>query len=151
MAINTLKFSQFVNGGALQSNNTIVGLKSSLNTAFTANTLEEFSWQTVTTTPFPMFGNNGYVPNNNSSIVQFVLPVTSNFGDEIAISGMGSALFRITQGAGQSIIISPNITTVGVTGSVTSVNQYGSLRLVCIVANLTWTTTGGVQDIFTIV
>lgn len=103
-----------------------------------------FPWNFVTGTSASMVSNNGYITNNNSQ-VGLLLPASSAFGDEIAVSGYGSGGFIITQNAGQNIIIDPTSTTAGVTGSIASVTRYCSLRLVCVVGNTTWTTTGGIQ------
>ncbi len=104
-----------------------------------------FNWNTVTGTSLTMAVNNGYFPNN-VGLVTLTLPATSAVGDEIAISGQGSGGWTIAQAAGQQVQIGSVASTLGAGGSVASTNRYDSLRLVCMVANTLWTTTGGVQS-----
>ncbi len=110
----------------------------------TLSTSNLFTWNTVITSPFQMVSQNGYI-TNSSGLVSLILPVTSLVGEEIAITGQGSGGWSILQGNLQSIHIGNFITTVGSSGSIVSNNQYDSLRLVCITANLEWTTVGGGQ------
>jgi len=105
---------------------------------------QPFSWIDVTATTEAMTSNHGYLADN-SSLVSLSLPAVSAVGDEIAISGKGTGGWIITQGAGQQIHIGNVSSTIGVTGSVASTNYTDSVRLVCTVADLTWTTTGGPQ------
>jgi len=102
-----------------------------------------FKWN-VETSSAAMSSNNGYI-TNSSGLVSLSLPFTSSIGDAIAVSGQGTGGWTITQIAGQQIFIGNASTTLGIGGSLSSTNQYDSLRLVCIVANYMWTTTGGVQ------
>jgi hypothetical protein len=108
----------------------------------------QFSWQTVTTSPFQMESNNGYIADSASQ-VNLILPTTSVVGDELAVAGQGTGGWIITQGAGQSIQIAPVSTTVGTIGSLASTQQYNSIALVCIEANLTWEARGGPQGTLT--
>jgi hypothetical protein len=101
-------------------------------------------WITVTTSPYQMVGDQNYIANS-ASIINFILPVTSDVGDQIAIAGQGAGGWIISQTAGQSINIAPVSTTVGVAGSLASTQTNNSISLVCIEANLTWDTLGGPQ------
>ena len=94
-----------------------------------------------------MISNQGYVADNAGQ-VNLSLPVSSRFGDEIAVSGKGAGGWIITMNAGQSIAIGTVSTTSG--GSVASQSYTDSVRLVCIVPNFQWTTTGGPQGNLTI-
>lgn len=109
-----------------------------------------FTWYNVTGTSQAMTGNNGYIANN-AGLVTLTLPVTANVGDELAVSGLGAGGWIVAQNAAQLIHIGNTVSTVGVAGSVASTNAFDSMRLVCVVANTTWTTTGGVQGVLTIV
>lgn len=98
----------------------------------------EWQWIAVNSSPYAMISNNGYV-TQSSSLNVLSLPVVSSFGDVISISGQGSGGWKVTQGAGQQIIVDPNTTTSGATGYIASLTRYNSITLLCIVANLTWT------------
>lgn len=102
-------------------------------------------WTSVAGTTQAMAVNNGYVPQN-VALTTFTLPVTSVFGSYLAIVGNGSGGWIIAQNAGQNIQIGANSSTIGVGGSVASVNRYDSLELICTVANTTWVTLGGPQS-----
>ena len=107
-----------------------------------------FDWIVVTSSPYQMIGDQGYIANS-ASLVELALPVLSDVGDVIAVVGRGAGGWSITQGAGQSIKIAPVSTTVGALGSLSSTQQYDSIQLVCVEANLTWTTRGGFQGTLT--
>jgi len=109
-----------------------------------------FTWQAVTTSPFSMMSQNGYI-TNSSGLISLVLPTASVVGDEIAVSGQGTGGWRIIQGNLQSIHVGNLTSTVGSSGSIGSTNQYDSIHLVCITANLEWTCVGGPQGNLTII
>jgi hypothetical protein len=71
-------------------------------------------------------------------VLALLLPPVSVLGDTIEISIEGSAGFQVTQGAGQSIKYGNQISTVGAGGSISSLSQGDSIRMVCRVANLSW-------------
>ena len=81
--------------------------------------------------------NHGYFCTSGG-VLALLLPPVSVLGDTIEISIEGSAGYSVNQGAGQSIKFGNAITTVGVGGSVSSLSQGDSIRLVCKVANLDW-------------
>lgn len=94
-------------------------------------------WNNVIATPQAMVANDGYLTNSGSQIV-LTLPATSVFGDKIEVAGFGAGGWQVQQLAGQQIIFGNQSTTLGVGGSLTSTNQFDSLELLCVVANLTW-------------
>lgn len=149
MSVSTIKFSQFANGGALTSADTVVGLLTGVNTKFSVAGNAAFAWHAVTTNT-TMVTNSGYITNSASQI-QLTLPTTSAVGEELAISGLGTGGWILKQAAGQSITISPSTTTVGTGGSLASTNKSDSMRLVCTVANTTWNALGGPQGSLTII
>ena len=119
-----------------------VGTSPILFALYSMTTPQSFGWNEVTGTTAPMLSNQGYVSNNPSQVA-LQLPISSMFGDEIAVSGKGAGGWIIDCGAGQSVAIGSVSTTSG--GSVASTNYTDSVRLVCIVPNLQWTTTGSPQ------
>lgn len=102
------------------------------------------SWNNTTGTTQTMVGNNGYYANN-AALVVFTLPFPSVFGQTVAVVGWGAGGWKINQSAGQSIRVGANVSTVGIGGSMSSVNQYDSLMITCGPDNLTWTSVGAPQ------
>lgn len=84
-----------------------------------------------------MVTNNRYVCNS-SGTTALVLPISSNVGDQLFINGYTIG-WSITQGSGQQILVSPNSSTLGSGGSVSSTHATDSLSLTCLVANTIWT------------
>jgi hypothetical protein len=126
----------------------IIGTNPILFDLFDLISNQTFLWNDVVSSSMAMMPNQGYV-SNNAGLVTLSMPTTSNFGDEIAVSGKGLGGWIITLGAGQTIDIGTISTSSG--GSVASQNYTDSVRLVCIVPNFQWTTTGGPQGTLTIV
>lgn len=94
------------------------------------------NWVSVTTTPFAMATNQGYI-NNNAGAAVLTLPTTAKVGDTLRLMGNGAGGWTISYTTGQSIIIGSSTSTV-TTGSVASTNRYDSLSLICVVANTQW-------------
>lgn len=109
-----------------------------------------FTWYEITTTTQQMTANNGYIANN-AALVDLTLPVSSNVGDVINVVGKGVGGWIISQGTNQQINISPQSTTLGISGSLASTAQYDSIELVCIAADTIWTAKTGGQGNFTFV
>lgn len=108
-----------------------------------------FTWINVTGTSQLMAKNTGYIANN-SSLVTFTLPATSNIGDIISVVGAGVGGWTIIENSGQNIQVG-SVSSTTTSGSISSINQYDSIDLICIVANTTWVTRGGPQGNITIV
>lgn len=108
-----------------------------------------FVWTTVTGTTQSMSNDNGYIANN-AGLVTLTLPATSAVGAELAVEGLGAGGWLIAQGSGQSIRLGDTASTSGVTGSIASVNQYDSVRMVCVVADTQWKVYSGVSQAFSI-
>jgi hypothetical protein len=125
----------------------IIGTNPILFDLFNLISNQTFIWNDVISSSMAMMPNQGYV-SDNAGLVTLSIPISSNFGDEIAVSGKGLGGWIITMGAGQTIAIGTISTSSG--GSVASRSYTDSIRLVCIVPNLQWTTTGGPQGSLTI-
>src|SRR5210317_93116 len=95
------------------------------------------NWSTVTDATQALAVENGCV-GNRASAITYTLPATANVGDTIQITNIGAGLPVIAQNALQSINFTASSTTVGVGGSLTSVNQFGSIELICVVTDTTW-------------
>ena len=123
------------------------------NTITVTSTVTSFTWNNVTGTSQSMVANNGYVANN-AALVTMTLPTTAAFGTTLGVAGGNSGLaggsWKIAQNAGQSIAYGNQTTTVGVTGSLTSTNQWDSITLLCVVADTKWTVVPGTQGNITV-
>lgn len=94
------------------------------------------TWVNVTGTTQTIAVNTGYIANNAAQVI-FSLPATAAIGDTFYITGngnVGTAGWKISQGAGQVIFFGSSTTTVGTAGSLTSTNQLDSIHAVCVVA-----------------
>jgi len=112
----------------------------------TLDTETLFVWNVITTSPYQMTSVSGYI-TNSAGLVSLILPLTALVGEEIAVVGQGTGGWRIIQGNNQSIHIGSVSSTVGSSGSVSSTDQYDSVKLVCITQDLEWTLVGGPQSL----
>lgn len=139
-----IKWSAYPSGGALVNSDIIVGLRNGLNYQFNAPTFD--SQIVVVNTPTQaMVTKTIYIVNDPISLVTLTLPSVSAIGDQLAIIGQSADLWTIAQQSGQQIFISPQHTTLGTMGTLSSTGQYDSLVLICIAANTLWTTFGSPQ------
>jgi hypothetical protein len=97
-----------------------------------------FTWNEITGTSSGVLVENGYIANN-SSLVTLTLPATAAIGKTMAFLGKGTGLYRIAQNAGQTIHFVASSTTTGAGGSLTAVEQFDGLTLVCTTANTDFT------------
>lgn len=89
---------------------------------------------TVITADQSAVAANGYICNK-SGLLTLTLPASGTAGDIIRVTGINTALgWRIAQNAGQQIFFGTSSTTVGVAGSLSSLNIRDSVELVCVVA-----------------
>lgn len=92
-----------------------------------------FAWSTIIANQ-TLAVNNGYFVNGAANL-DLLLPPVASRGDTIIVWDVGGNGYTITQGAGQSVLMGTNTTTVGAGGSIVSVTQGNKLELVCDVAN----------------
>lgn len=103
-----------------------------------------FAWtEVVVAGPTGMTVNNGYIANNAVSVVVLTLPAVAAQGSIIRVAGKGAGLWQIAQNAGQSISIVNVTTTIGVGGSLTAVEQFDTVELLCVTANTEWVALSG--------
>lgn len=95
------------------------------------------TWQEVTAASASMNNNKGYIANRGTQIT-LTLPTTASQGDIIRIAGKGAGGYTIAQNAGQTIFYVASATTTGVGGSLTPVERYDSIELLCMTANTDW-------------
>lgn len=96
-----------------------------------------FEYTTITADT-QLANNTGYVVNKSGSLAMLTLPATASVGNTITILGINSELWLIVQNAGQTIHMNGASTTTGATGSLSSIDQYNTCELVCVVANTDW-------------
>jgi hypothetical protein len=104
-------------------------------------------WVDQTTNSVTLAINTGYTSDAGASLVTFTLPASSSIGDWVEINGKGAGGWTIAQAAGQSIHYGNLTTTVGVTGALSSSNQWDCVRLRCVTANTTWTVVSSVGNL----
>lgn len=108
------------------------------------------TWTDVTGTTQAMAVSNGYVADN-ASLVTFTLPSTAAIGDVIQVLGKGAGGWKIAQNATQQINIGKVPSTVGVSGSIASINQFDTVELRCITAGTATIWTAKVTGNITVV
>lgn len=96
-----------------------------------------FTWTVVTGATQGLVASNGYIGNRGTAIT-YTLPTTAAVGDITRVTNIGAGLPVIAQNASESINFSSSTTTVGVGGSLTAIDQFSTLELICVVANDTW-------------
>jgi hypothetical protein len=94
------------------------------------------TWNVVGGTSQAMSVNNGYVANNGA-LVTITLPATAAQGTVVAVTGglSGAGGWKLAQNAGQIIHFGSVATTTGVTGYLSSNNQFDGVQLLCVQAN----------------
>lgn len=92
-----------------------------------------FTWSVITANQTAVVAN-GYICNKAGTLA-LALPATAAIGDVIRVTGINTATgWSITQAANQQIFFGTSATTLGATGTVTSINIRDSIELVCVVA-----------------
>jgi hypothetical protein len=92
---------------------------------------------------------NGYICNK-AGLLALTLPASGAIGDIIEVTGINTALgWSIAQNANQQIFFGTSSTTVGVTGSIASVNIRDSIKIVCVVsgASTVWNVTSAIGNV----
>jgi hypothetical protein len=106
---------------------------SSSDPTFQALPVGAVVWSVITMDQ-SIVANNGYICNK-AGLLTLTLPASSSIGDVFEITGINTALgWKIAQNANQQIFSGTNSTTVGVTGSIASINIRDSIRCVCVVS-----------------
>jgi len=104
-----------------------------------AAAISDVTWSTVTDAAKTIVVSEGYVGNRGTDIT-YTLPATSALYDIFEITNIGAGMTVIAQGANQYINVVNSTTTVGAGGSLTATDQFASIKLICIEANLGWNT-----------
>ena len=125
-----------------------IGITNGAGSITITNTGSAFPWTTVAVNT-ALAVNNGYI-SNGGALITHTLPGVAAVGDVIEILGRGAGLFSIAQPAGVTIRFGGSSTTTGVGGSLTSLNQFDTIQLKCLIANTDWSVTMASSN-FTIV
>lgn len=97
------------------------------------NTSPVITW-TVTAVDASIVAGNGYIANK-AGLLTMTLPASGTVGDIFEITGINTATgWKIAQNANQQIFFGTSSTTVGVGGSLASINIRDSVKCVCVVA-----------------
>jgi len=95
-----------------------------------------FTWNVTTSeTAVTLAVNNGYIANNTSAQVVYTLPSSFAIGDVIEVCALAGNGFRISQNAGQFMVVGNSITTIGVGGYIESQNVGDWVQLLGVAAN----------------
>lgn len=100
-----------------------------------ASTGSGMSWTTVSGTTQAAAVNNGYI-TNNAGAVTVTLPTTFAIGDTVTIKGLGAGGWVLAAGTATTIRMGSSVTSSA--GSLTSANQYDTVKVTGLVANTTW-------------
>lgn len=107
-------------------------------------------WTEITGIAQTMSSMNGYIANN-VSLITFTLPESANIGDVIHVLGKGAGGFKIEQNANQQIHVGSVSSTVGINGSISSINQYDTVELICVTSGTSTVWTAKVTGNITVV
>ena len=146
------------NGVLITNNSSVPSLLANSGTpgyVLTANTGAPPSWQAITgsVTWSSIAGttqtaavNHGYIVSNIGQTT-ITLPATAALGSVVEVAGLGAGGWILEPGAGQDINLGEDNATV----SITSANANDCIRVVCVVADTSWTMLSSVGAGFTYV
>lgn len=100
-----------------------------------ASSTSGMSWTTVSGTTQAAAVNNGYIANNGSAVT-VTLPTTFGIGDTVEVKGLGAGGWILAAGTATTIRLGSSVTSSA--GSLTSANQYDTVKVTGLVANTTW-------------
>ncbi len=104
------------------------------------------AWASIAGTTQTAAVNHGYVVSNAGQTT-VTLPTTAALGSIVEVAGFGAGGWVLAPGAGQSI----NLGEDNATTSITSANANDAIRVVCVVADTTWSMLSSVSAGFTYV
>lgn len=128
------------------TNTTAVTFPTSGTLATTAQTITNVNQATGSAT---LAANSRYATNNGASLVTYTIPAGAAVGDTYIVVGGSSGGWTVAQPASVQCHLGSSATTSGVSGSLSSSNQYDSATITCVASNVF--TVYGVQGNITIV
>lgn len=96
-----------------------------------------FSWVVDATQTIQTEVNTGYI-TTNALTVTATLPATASPGQMVCFEQYGAGEIVVAQNAGQTIHTVTGDTTTGVAGTLSTIDQYSSFCLICVVADTDW-------------
>lgn len=121
---------------------------------FLGSTATGPSFQTISTTTWSVItdnqeftASNGFICNK-AGLLTLTLPTTTAVGDTFEVTGINTDVgWRIAQNVNQAINFGNVATTTGIGGYLESTNKFDTVKLVCVVANLTYNVLSSVGNI----
>lgn len=104
------------------------------------------SYVNQNTSSVTMAANTTYGCNNGASLITYTLPASASAGDVFEIVGNSSGGWTLVYGSGQSIRFGSIVTTT-TTGSLSSSNRGDCVKIICIVANTTFSAYSSIGNI----
>ena len=105
------------------------------NTITISGTTNALTYNDVSGTTQAAAVNNGYIISNSAQTT-VTLPATAPEGSVVAVQGKGAAGWILAANTGQVIHFGSVASSSG--GSLTSINQWDAVEVVCVTANTTW-------------
>ncbi len=102
------------------------------------------AWIDQTATPVTIVANSAYSANTGG-LLTFNMPAAAAFGDVFEIAGNGAGGWLLQMNAGQTANLGSLPTSVA--GSLASTNRYDCVKLLCTVANTTFTVISSMGNI----
>lgn len=103
------------------------------------------TWTDVSGVSQAIAADNSYTANN-AGLVTLTLPASMAYGSVVEICGKGTGGWKLAQQAGQQIFYGSSSTTLGAGGSIASTGQYDSIKILCTVADTTFTVIAAVGN-----
>ena len=122
-------------GAATLTAGTGISITNGAGSITIATSASGMTWTTVTGTTQSAAVNNGYIANN-AGAVTITLPTTFAIGDTVEVKGLGAGGWVLAAGTATTIRIGSSVTSSA--GSLTSANQYDTVKVTGLVANTTW-------------
>lgn len=96
-----------------------------------------FTWNPVAGASSTLAAENGYI-SNGAALTTYTLPTSAAVGDAFSVlsSGANTSFSKIAQNAGQKIRIGNQVTTAGISGSLTGTAIGDVLTFVCVDATV---------------
>lgn len=135
-------FSYTFTGTATTAHNDLSGLQGGIageeyHLAAAEHAVRNLAYVTASGTTQAMVVNTTYI-QTNAALTTLTLPATAAVGDFVEIIGVGSSGWSIAQNATQSIRFLSVVSTTGITGYITSITGYCTVKIRCTTATTGW-------------
>lgn len=97
---------------------------------------EGLAWVDVTVPTQQMAVDTGYISDDPTTQIDFILPRSAGIGDALIVLGKAAGGWKITYGAGQQIVVGISSSTA-TTGSISSTQPTDCIHLICSTASAT--------------